>query len=419
VSLAFAFVLTFCAIEITSAVLPYEPRLQTEGGLAMHYLAACCVVAALALGLPPRLRGPVEVGWPTNRLQTTLRCLEVMSIVGLLVLVANVMFVQSVSYAQGIAAAREAMRVLRESRGGDFSALSFLGNLLASGSYLAVALAVVSADAARGSVPALVRQWLVVLCLCLLTGGREPAWIALGVTVGACALRVASGLRTVGPRLAPVLVAMVLLATVFALAIARLRIDGYDGAFDLDGYVGFLGGERKPGASESISVTGPAGPVLAYLAHTRWLSIETFSGAEGEGIATMRVLLATLSPRQALNFLAPGTVVFHGKWIPATASVWYDGGWFGLGLLCAAFHLAGLAFGRARKRFLRSGSPECAMAAALVGCLVFTAPMQFAFESIPFMYAVLLLGFLWAGGACLRSLCPLAGGCQLPRGGAT
>lgn len=377
--------------ELASAILPFEPRVATDEGIALHYAVSAGLMIALWLGLPRPARSALPAIDSRVEAARFMRWLEFVSILGLALLLFNVIFIQGIPYSGGIAAARESMRALREARDGSYSALSFIGNLLAAGSFLSIGAGVVLLDRVPSFAATFIRQWGVVVCLSLLTGGREPLWIALGMTFAGSALRVASGRMAVARPLIRPLATYVLVAGALAVLIAQVRIDGYQGAFDIIGYCGHLGGVPRDGADTTVPLPGAAAPVAAYFAHTRWLSIETFSNSGAGGISTLRVALNTLSRSEAMSVLAPGTVSFEGRWIPAAASAWYDLRWAGVAVLIAATFVIARWFGRARDVVVRTGSPLAAAFGALLGCLCFTAPMQFAFESIHFLYAAVLL----------------------------
>jgi len=389
-NLALLFLLMFACTEIASALLPFDVRDATDAGLALHYAAAALAIVLLSLAEPRRRRAPPQLTVSGSVAARWLRRMEFAAAAGVIILVVS-LALQGVSYSEGVAAARESMRSMRDERGGGFSSLSLLGNLLAAGSFACIGAGVVLADGVPGCIGVFVRQWTVVLVLCVLTGGREPAWIAIGVTFGACALRASAGKPFIAQRLALPLFAMALAAASMAFLIAQWRMDGYGGRFNIEGYCEFLGGVPRDGAATTVPVPGAAAPIVAYLAHTRWLSIETFSGSGDGGLATLRVVLATLARNESFGWLAPGSVSFSGRWIPGAASAWFDLGVLGLILFGCGLITVGRLFGQARDVVCRTGSPLAAAAGAMVGCLCFTAPMQFAFETLSFVYAV---GFL-------------------------
>lgn len=385
------FAITFGIIEIASLMLPFEPAAVTSAGTSLHYLVSAGVVVLLLSSASVGHR--VRANAPTVTSNLRWFCVvERLSFLGLFILVVNTLVFRGISYEEGIQTAREVMRAERSGPPDWTIVISVAGNLLVSGSYLVIGAAVSLSNEQRHFSGVFLRQWIIIIGYALLVGGREPVWIGLGFMAGAAGLRLSS-FRSVLPRQAKIRVlTTLLLAIVVSAWIAQLRIGRYDGRFDIVQFCQFLGGAARDGVTPEVMIPGPAAAVAAYLAHPRWLSIETFSSTDPVvGSATLRVAASSLSRIESLALPHSQPPSFHGRWIPVAASFWYDLKWMGLVVLAIICLVVGRLYRRASNDLAQTSSPNTAAWGALCGCLCFTAPLQSAFESVPFVYAAVLL----------------------------
>jgi hypothetical protein len=388
------FLIVFGISETASLMLPFEAADSTSAGTALHYLVSAGIVVTLVFSAYPaiRLQGRATTRGSSDR---WFWVVEFLSFLGLFLLAVNTLVFKGISYQEGPQVARELMRANRSGPPDWTLGISLIGNLLVSGSFLAISAAVSLSNAQRHFSGVVLRQWVVIICFSLLVGGREPLWIGLGFMAGAVGVRLSSFRSAMPKRLKNLILATLLVAIVLSVWIAQLRIDRYEGRFDIVNFCRFLGGAAPDGIRTEVELPEAAAPLAAYLAHPRWLSIETFSSTEPSvGRATLRVASSSLSRVETLAWVHSEPPTFHGRWIPVAASLWYDMNWRGLLLLATICFALGRLYLSAVKKLARTSAPSTAAWGALYGCLCFSAPMQSAFESVPFVYATLLLAII-------------------------
>lgn len=384
----------FLLVESADYLVPYRAAGYSEDSLINYYAVFFFVFSGLLISC--FFVYSVKISFPSlATVEKLTGYIFYMSVLALMLVSYDRLFIQHVDYSAGVAQAREMWRAMADQRSGVSSIFNVLGNLLFPFVYFGIAFCIVFFELSVKLRRYFYFSALLVLIFSALTGGRELVLVLFGVFLSSLAVRAAIGFPVLSKRMKRDLFVVFSVAAFFSVYIGFLRSQSYD--FGMEEYARSLA--TRLGASgerfdSSNSYTPEIIlPVLIYLAHVKWIFIGVLENGGGEGLSTFRQLFKMLYEYiPALfgwaDYQAPN---YSPNWISLVGSVYYDLGWVGVFLYSIFLMFSPLLFFLVfRVREFNKSLFSFSFYIFFCSVIVFS-PFAFLFEVVQFIYLVLFV----------------------------
>ncbi|WP_123635012.1 hypothetical protein [Marinobacter sp. R17] len=398
--LLFFWVVVFFIVEISDWVLPFDARGQSFSSCLIYYSVFFAVFVFFSLLAIPKFYATINFG-SVGRLQKVLNWFFLISFLSLVAVFFDRVYIQGVSYSNGIAQARESWRAMASSRDGASSIINVLGNLLFPFCFFVFALSYSFFESLIKPKLYLYGSVLLIFLFSVLTGGRELLLILCAIAASSACLRISINAPLLPKKIRLETIFFVALVLGFSLYVGFLRSQSYsDGlSWYSNSLAERLGGVKSSEFVQDSFVSPIAMPVLIYLAHVKWVFINVIDGGLEGGLSTFRQIFIlfdryTFFSDDVVGFSSPK---YSPNWISAIGSFYYDFDFFGL-VLCIAgvFILWFTALG-----FLRVCElSRCFFSVFyfyVVCSVIIMMPFAFMFEIVQFIYLCipLMLTLFW------------------------
>ena len=219
-------VVVFFTVELSDWVLPFSARGQSFFSGATYYLVFLFLFVLFLLLAIPKLRATIDLG-AASRLQRLINLFFIVSFVSLVAVFYDRIYIQGVSYSDGIAHARESWRAMASSRDGVSSALNVLGNLFFPFSFFVFALSLSFFENLSKPKIRLYGASFLIFLFSVLTGGRELLLILCSISLSSLCLRSSMNMPLLPKRLKFEVITLFALIVGFAIYVGYARSQSY------------------------------------------------------------------------------------------------------------------------------------------------------------------------------------------------
>lgn len=337
------FIVVWMLYWATVALLPVHsiyPGTVAAATLQIAFVLLVLLGMAVARSTVEVRAMPVAGQFDIPGTKTLIKIALAMSVVGLLSLTYDKVYVQGIDYSEGVAIAREEWRQLGEEREGVSSIFSMLGYFLGSAYYVAIVLAItqIRTLSAGQRLWALLLGFVLMMANSAITGGRSNVLLVAAFVLGAfVSRRRLTFARVVPGRTHRRLIKLILLlgfaytVFIFYQRAQAGEVDALDYAID---FLPFLGLEPSEAYRASLdgtllsSLSAMLVLTLSYVTH----SFATAAAIMDVPVEDKTIIFLHITGMLAkLGFSSPpdGDWFLSGRLPSVPGSLWHQFGWFG------------------------------------------------------------------------------------------
>lgn len=339
-TITYAFLSVFTFIEAVEILSPSFITLEKK--LIYYYLNFFYFLSILAptLYFNKKKAKKANLAMLSLRANTTIKIFLSLAVLGLLMIIFDRIFIQGVSYSEGIANARKLWQETSSNRNGVSSLFSVLGNILYPLTFMALSYSIIFYENIKESKRTIFYSICIIVIFSLVIGGRTELLSLSFLMMSSFVVR-----KTIGLPIFPRKFKLVFLYTAFSLLffstlIFYFRIDA-SGTSPHD-YLYYLVirhmGEPNGLKENLTTIEASLYSLTVYISHVKWIFVDiTLNPEHNFGNSFFNQTAALIQSRGGIDLTAINYHIewtHHGRWIPFIGSVYHDFGFLGVILFC-------------------------------------------------------------------------------------
>lgn len=390
----------FLSIELLSILMPFSSISESGFSYFIYYTISFLFLFSLALS-SVFIRKKIYISSPsTLYISKIINIFITLSVLGIIMVIYDRIYIQQVDYSQGIGLAREMWREQAKGREGVSSLYNLLGNIMFPLVYWSFSFCIIYWEEINNK-KKIIFSVLLILLFSAITGGREPVLVLIAIFFSSSSFRSIINKKTFNKDVVKFATAIMVSILIYSIYIGYIRFQVYN--FTMLQYgeslASRLGGQLDDINAINAIIPDMFYPVGIYIVHVKWVFINTIEYSllySLDGVSSFRQIASMLhqyipSIFESLSVTAP---VYTPNWIPLTGSIWYDYNILGIFLIfLLPFLMSFFCFICFKIKFLNTSLSSTVIYVFLNSIIIFGC-FSFLFETVQFIYLILSIPLL-------------------------